>query len=136
MGYTRYWACTGKKFTQEFADLNRAVVSIADKEYGIVIRNGLGEDKPTIDTEQIWLNGDGSKGLDHETYYLKSGDKATFDFCKTAQKPYDLVVNALLRIAEEYGYVKNVTNDGQYLDADAENLVAKAKALVQKNKQK
>jgi hypothetical protein len=136
MGYTRYWSCTGKKFTQEFADLNRAVVSIADKEYGIIIRNGLGEGEPTIDTEQIWLNGDGTKGLDHETYYLKSGDDSSFDFCKTAQKPYDLVVNALLRIAEEYGYVKNVTNDGSYLDADAENLVAKAKTLVQKNKQK
>lgn len=100
------------------------------KKYDIVIRGGLGEGDPIIDMNRIWLNGDGSRGLDHETYSLISGEAPEFDFCKTAQKPYDLVVNALLRIAKEYGCVENVSDDGENLNAKAEELVAEAKALV------
>ena len=130
MGYTRYWETTGKKFTEEFVNLNKAVVTIANKKYGITVRGGLGEGAPVINMEKIWLNGDGLKGLDHETYLLISEGKSGFDFCKTAHKPYDLVVNALLRIAQEYGYVKNVSDDGPTLNDEAEMLIAKAKTLV------
>lgn len=130
MGYTRYWKTNGKKFTKEFVNLNRLVVYIAKQKYGIVIRGGLGEDKPIINMERIWLNGDKSKGLDHETYHLMSEENLAFNFCKTARKPYDLVVNALLRIAKEYGYVENVSDDGENLNDEAEKLVAEAKAIL------
>lgn len=130
MGYTRYWKPTGKEFNKEFVDLNQAIVAVAKSKYGIVIRNGFGDDKPTINMEKIWLNGDGSNGLDHETYCLISGKASDFDFCKTAEKPYDLVVNAMLRIAQEYGYVKDVSDDGENLNIEAEHLVAEAKNLI------
>ena len=39
----------------------------------------------------IAINGDGEKGLDHETLFFD--DKETgFNFCKTARKPYDYAV--------------------------------------------
>lgn len=47
-----------------------------------------------INESQVWFNGDEKKGLDHETFDIKwypSGGEVN-DFCKTARKPYDLLV--------------------------------------------
>ena len=74
----------------------------------IVICGGVGEDDPKIDQYGIWLNGDGSQDLNHETFSLEMFDTGRFNtveklknseifgFCKTAHKPYDLVVCASL----------------------------------------
>lgn len=130
MGYTRYWKTTGKPFTDEFVKMNKNIVSIAETKFDIVIKNGIGEDKPIINKEKILLNGDAEHGLDHETYCLISEEKSDFEFCKTARKPYDVVVNALLQIANEYGYVKDVRNDGPYNDEKADLLIAEAMTLT------
>jgi len=80
----------------------------------IVIKGGLGKGKPTVTDNKIWLNGDNSKDLDHETFSLDlfeyspmyRGDydmeKGVFGFCKTARKPYDLVVCVSLLIMKEH----------------------------------
>lgn len=120
MGYTRYWNVNEAKmkegFDTEFLGRISNIVNAA-KEYNIVIKNGLGEDKPIINKELIALNGDASVGLDHESLVFSKENPlgwggSEFDFCKTACKPYDAVVFAVLIVAEEYGYIREVSNDG------------------------
>jgi hypothetical protein len=58
--------------------------------------NGFG--RPIVDNSEIIFNGDASKGDSHETFVLtlyESGSK----FCKTARKPYDRFVKAVLVLA-------------------------------------
>lgn len=62
-----------------------------------IIRGGLGKGLPKFLQDQIWFNGDESTGLDHETFYLTwnnmdSEGKDNWGFCKTARKPYDVLV--------------------------------------------
>jgi hypothetical protein len=47
-----------------------------------------------INESQVWFNGDEKKGLDHETFDMKWYPEGgvTKDFCKTARKPYDILV--------------------------------------------
>jgi hypothetical protein len=61
---------------------------------------------PEITGSAIWFNGAGGEG--HETFFLErtpSGriyDGEHFSFCKTARKPYDRVVIAILACAAEH----------------------------------
>ena len=48
---------------------------------------------------KIRFNGVGEDG--HETFYL-SPDESGWGFCKTARKPYDIVVVAILSMLDEY----------------------------------
>ncbi len=59
-----------------------------------IIRGGLGQGKPMINESQIWFNGDEKTGTDHETFGIKwfEDAKNEYQFCKTARKPYDLLV--------------------------------------------
>ena len=52
--------------------------------------------------EMIWFNGNPQEELDHEPFVLhrKKIDEAGADFCKTARKPYDLLVCATLIVAD------------------------------------
>lgn len=76
--------------------------------------NGFGE--PKIDNTHIIFNGDGSKDLDHETFYVTmdyNEEDAKFSFCKTARKPYDTAVClALLCLKEYFGDDITVSSDG------------------------
>jgi hypothetical protein len=97
MGYTHYWNLPkkGKNYEQEMIyvsmDIKR-ILEIVPKD--IVLRGGDGTGEPEFYKELICFNGDGSKGLDHETFYF---DGVTdFSFCKTARKPYDIVVCLVL----------------------------------------
>jgi hypothetical protein len=71
------------------------------------------------DPEPGWIkfNGNSAKGLDHESFWLALDPDVVaasgFEFCKTAQKPYDVVVTAILAVMAEVGL--NVSSDG---DAD------------------
>lgn len=92
---------------KEIAEDVQLIVNEAQKR-GIVIKGGVGEDEPKINQYGIWLNGDGSKDLNHETFSIdlfetgsfntieKLKNEEIFGFCKTAHKPYDLVVCASL----------------------------------------
>ena len=47
-----------------------------------------------MNESQVWFNGDEKTGMDHETFSIKwypDGGIAK-DFCKTARKPYDIMV--------------------------------------------
>ncbi len=103
MGYTHYWTYNPNaiKDTEELRRRFYAAVfiikqahQIIKRETSCVIRGGLGKGKPMMNESQVWFNGDEKKGLDHETFSIKwypEGGIAR-DFCKTARKPYDLLV--------------------------------------------
>jgi len=100
MGYTHYWTPktvdekTWKKFLKDAKELHK---NLPNK---IKIRGGLGTGKPEFSKNAIYLNGDEKRGLNHETFFV-SPTSGSWTFCKTARKPYDLLVCALLIAAHE-----------------------------------
>lgn len=84
------------------------------------LHNGLGEGEPVFTEEKICFNGDASKGLDHETFYIgrdntkEYSGRGTlhFEFCKTARKPYDLMAQiSMLRLKHYFPECK-ISSDG------------------------
>lgn len=104
MGYTRYWNIN-RKLTQNRED-TKFEIEMLDK-------NGQGINSPIITETEIWLNGDLDEDLDYETFsIMTTGNNSKYGFCKTARKPYDVVVNAILKILKDYKWVYNVDSDG------------------------
>lgn len=103
MGYTHYWTYNPNeiKDTEELRIRFRFAVELINQAYQFtkkqkicIIRGGLGVGKPMINESQVWFNGDEKTGMDHETFSIKwypDGGIAK-DFCKTARKPYDIMV--------------------------------------------
>ena len=110
MGYTIYFEQNRNFTTQEWGDIRAACIPMFNRLKQIKGGNGLG--RPWLGNGFIIFNGDASKGEDHETFHL-SKVGAGFQFCKTARKPYDRFVKAVLVIANYYapGALK-VTCDG------------------------
>ena len=96
MGYTNYWH-QHKDFTNiEWNQIQNEYNYIKEAMTGIVV-----DESKTPD--EIVFNGKGE--LDHETFVLDKNKKVykdykeqdlSFNFCKTAMKPYDLAVWHLL----------------------------------------
>lgn len=132
MGYTHYW--TPKKATAEkwnkFIEVAKELKSNLPKYsesaggcYGedaanwkrvLKISGGMGTGKPNFNQKEVWFNGDEKRGLDHETFFI-APDKNEWNFCKTARKPYDLLVCAVLIAAYEY-LDYDVSSDGRLED--------------------
>ena len=71
--------------------------------------------------EFIWFNGVGADG--HETFVLEKKGSGGFSFCKTAHKPYDLMVTACLLVYNHYSPdTIELSSDGN--NADWEDGVA------------
>ena len=126
MGYTHYF--TPKKVTQEkwneFVEecnlLNKNLPTHSEsaggyfKDEKLIICGGNGADIPIFNKTEVWFNGDERNGLDHETFYITRNND-DWSFCKTARKPYDLLVCAVLIAAHNIlGY--EVTSDGDLED--------------------
>lgn len=113
MGYTHYY--DNLKLTPEYADAIAQIVACATT-HGVIIRNGVGEDYPTINKNIVCLNGDGENDLNHETFYLSANKPNTFAFTKTAQKPYDAIVVASLiwAILHEVPGWQSIASDGNF----------------------
>lgn len=109
MGYTRYWTRTDKPITQEFVDVVNKIIADA-RNKGITICNWNGEGEPEVTLERVALNGPEENDLGHESFVLTN--KAEWDFCKTARKPYDYVVRSILKEGKKMGIVKDVSDDG------------------------
>ena len=98
MGYTHYWKSEG--FTnEEWDQLTRGVKEILAKT-DVPLAGDNGGGTPEITDSHVWLNGVGDDG--HETFYL-TDEPTKFEFCKTAHKPYDEVVVAILKLAKVCG---------------------------------
>jgi hypothetical protein len=120
MGYTHYWY-QKRDFTREewkqIAVTSRAVSLISTHGADsppITIRGWDGTGKAQFTNDEITFNGDRDNAEDHETFRLnrvmpdlttqpwrvEAGKTDYFASCKTAQKPYDILVCAVLLIAK------------------------------------
>ncbi len=134
MGFTQY---TNSKSTEKLPQARwdmfiEAVKHVhAELPQDIKICGGQGDGEPVFDSEQIWFNGDAEQDLDHETFALTITPQ-TFNFCKTARKPYDLLVCASLLLYwhffKEHGVT--ISSDGDLEDwQPAIDLVKKVTGL-------
>ena len=150
MGYTHYWR-QARDFTDvEWIELTRLAKLITNGSQGILAHypatvgeddyyGGIEDDVFIIDDEEIRFNGIGEDG--HETFLITKKKRAkadyeeqhaydkkgAFNFCKTAHKPYDKYVVAVLcavhRVAQKQGllgdYMQSmmkITSDGNTKD--------------------
>jgi hypothetical protein len=107
MGYTHYFnhsKVTDKTWNKILKDCKKLYKNMPgytnsaggyyfEKPLQLAGWDGTGE--PEFNRDTIRFNGKGPE-LDHETFCLKR--KGSGDFCKTARKPYDLMVCACLLV--------------------------------------
>ncbi|KAK6515544.1 hypothetical protein TWF506_007875 [Arthrobotrys conoides] len=93
MGYTHYWngIISSKTSSLLLKDITHLLTTTPIK-----IRGPLGTGQPIITPEQISLNGEAEGEGSHESLRLSIDKDIPFNFCKTARKPYDTVVCAIL----------------------------------------
>lgn len=119
MGYTHYWNFAGntapkdlKDGEKRFAEAARIINACADKVkgMGVEIAGGVGNGSPTINERAIYFNGKGRES--YETFYVAL-DRDGWDFCKTARRPYDILVClSLLALKSVFGEDFKYTSDG------------------------
>jgi hypothetical protein len=139
MGYTHYWKFEPnkvqdteqlrKKFKRASRYIKRFVEFINTNKSDVYqICGGHGIGKPIITETEVWFNGDASQGLDHETFSIH-WSRPNFmgewsDFCKTARKPYDVVVCfSLLIFAEIFPEAFEYHSDGGMRDEEWQRAV-------------
>ena len=108
MGYTHYTRGYLMLHDDFLADVQK-IIDASDA----VIRGWDGTGEPTVSNAEIRLNGDAFEDLDHETFVLVDGVNHS-TFCKTARKPYDEVVTAILLRATFYSKRFKVSSDGDF----------------------
>lgn len=96
MGYTVSWTFNRSFTEMEWQRITDNVHDMFNRLKQVKGANGLG--RPIVDSSEIIFNGDASKGDAHETFVLTRYDSGS-QFCKTARKPYDRYVKAVLVLA-------------------------------------
>jgi hypothetical protein len=117
MGYTHYWVLTEEPSREKFVEFAEGVKQIVEtaKDAGIAIADE--EYRDTL----IVFNGVGADS--HESFYV-SADGVDFNFCKTAQKPYDIAVTAsLIHAKKVFGDKIKISSDGDWSDWDGGKLL-------------
>lgn len=122
MGYTHFWS-HGRLTPEQMGDISGSIRKIIAAS-NVKICSGRGDGKPTLTKQMITFNGKGPD-LDHETFQVMANPES--EFCKTARKPYDIVVTACLTfLAHDYGF--EVSSDGDS-EEWVEGVALAAKAL-------
>ena len=121
MGYTRYWKNSKNLIDDKTLETIKNIIDIAKQDYDIDI------DVKTLTNMYIKLNGDENKGLDHEDFVIDL--TPGFNFCKTNEKPYDVVVNAILKLLESTNKIHDVEKDDDNEEEKAEELLYKALSI-------
>jgi hypothetical protein len=123
MGYTHYfenkqdcppedWA----KITEAFKRLQ--LTAIINNDPLLIQEEYDSASAPGVDGTGIWFNGIEDDG--HETFHLTREGSGRFNCCKTAQKPYDRVVVAVLCLANFFASgVWDIGSDGDTEDWEA-----------------
>ena len=128
MGYTHYWQRprknAGSAYMFGLLALDAKKIIAYAEPFGVIIKDSNGEGKPNFNESFFAFNGDASEGADHETFLWegiptiqdwRQDEPMSFDFCKTAHKPYDAVVTAILiRAKHIYGSCVEVSSDGSW----------------------
>ena len=137
MGYTHYNYRPRNNAGSAYMYGKLALDAKAICEYAYTIGIKLGDWSGENGTSPQFTEGEFSlNGIDdmsHETFTWKAlptqvewrkNEPEIFDFCKTAQKPYDAVVTAILiRAKEIYGSCVSISSDGEWSEwKDGRNL--------------
>ena len=115
MGYTHYWKTNNPiTFSKEEWDKLKETARLIFKECKAMnIKLCYDEDMvsspPRANNSEIVFNG--FKDLSHETFVLTPTING-FNFCKTARKPYDVAVTALLIYIHAHKPNIKITSDG------------------------
>ena len=119
MGYTHYWRKPEQPFTDnqwnKLKEIAHIVNDICRNELGIPLWFEYDDPRRMSVTNQlIRFNGAGDDG--HETFYFERKFPSGFNFTKTALKPYDAAVVAMLCAASECNPYFEWTSDGSTLE--------------------
>jgi hypothetical protein len=112
MGYTHYWHQAAGIPADLFAEIARdAKVIVQNSPVPLAGWDGTGE--PEISDTEVGLNG--ADPDDYETFVLRP-EASDFNFCKTGERPYDIVVTAILfraaKLCQERGVSFTIDSDG------------------------
>jgi len=114
MGYTHYWDLgdfTEEDFVRFVSDCRTIV-----KASPVKLAGGDGKGEPSLKRGGIYFNGSEDRDEDFETFCITEHDEG-FAFCKTACKPYDMIVVACLcALADRLGDSVKVTSNGNSED--------------------
>lgn len=124
MGYTHYWE--GSEVDEQAVKEAESII----KASGVTIKGWDGEEEPVVTVGEIRINGDASVGQDHETFHVGHGLNAGFEFCKTARKPYDKVVGAILITLFVRDKVTDLSSDGCYDEQEWQEAIALFEEVV------
>ena len=126
MGYTHYWTQTRDFNADEMQEIGAAILRIIDTSE-VTIGDARGESLGAdIVADNIMFNG--WNDMAHETFCVPATRELPYDgadpdrlgwsVCKTARKPYDIVVTAALTyLANKWGF--EVSSDGEIADWEA-----------------
>ena len=127
MGYTHYWRQRRDFTDSEWASITAIANAIVKHEAEYLDHDPASDECANVNDTHIRLNGIGDDS--HETFLLTRAKEAkpeyadqadydatgAFSFCKTAQKPYDSAVLAILLAAEHYAPAAIVvSSDGDW----------------------
>ncbi|HWY35600.1 MAG TPA: hypothetical protein VNX68_13215 [Nitrosopumilaceae archaeon] len=135
IGYTHYYKTPPQLDAVKFKTLSEELetasgfingnLSVSDKaEDTVILCGGMGTGNPQFTSDVIAFNGEESKGTDHETFIIEripndgniEEKGLVFNFCKTARKPYDLMVLiSLLRLKHHFPECE-ISSDGDSKD--------------------
>ncbi len=144
IGYTQYWQKNNdldqKTWNEKFVPVCKEIIKTSEVPLGDAMGNEPEKSASTTfmglicDNQNIIFNGIGADS--HETFHF-SKQKEDFSFCKTARKPYDKVVVAILKLAEHcfegFSWSSDGNDDdhkeGTILLVDALTIFSARKAL-------
>lgn len=141
MGYTHHWTQARSFVADEWAEVAAdvgALLAYAETTTGVALANAMGDagTRPAIAGRHVAFNGAANNS--HETFTITrirrrawKGATPGYDSCKTARKPYDIVVTACLCYLSSVTGTHTVTSDGHAGDFQAGLELAKA-ALPEK----
>lgn len=101
MGYTHYFEVVGQAPTdKEWEEITSRIEREVFREHEewLCEEFDLPDSPPIANLENVFFNGRGNDG--HETFVV-SRDMQGFNFCKTAEKPYDTAVVESLKIIKQ-----------------------------------
>jgi len=115
MGYTHYWRPTRDLTEDEWDNIRQVAKTILKDNHGIILDNEPTDSQNlSITYDSVLCNGIGDDG--HETFYLTRKMRNDFEFCKTAQKPYDKYIVAMLIAVAQITDSISVSSDGDQED--------------------
>jgi hypothetical protein len=113
LGYTHYFPQQRAFTDSEWQAITKFANSLFEHKKDLVA-DGRGDldTEPLVNDEYISFNG--IEDLSYETFSISKLHDTEYNFCKTNQKPYDVVVTALLT------HIKKVAPDALSISSDGD----------------